>query len=113
MKLKLFFFRNWTKDDIYFTTLNWNDVCFLEEIGTDTVRIEAYKLVVIINCMVPGVDSFYEYLVKGAALLQKPELMQMFKVGRAGILNIFFMHSVFKISPTKEDLSQLQKLKNK
>ena len=40
--------------------------------------------------MVPGVDSFYEYLVKGAALLQKPELMQMFKVGRAGILNIFF-----------------------
>jgi len=32
-----------------------------------------------------GVDSFYEYLVKGAALLQKPELMQMFKVGRAAV----------------------------
>ena len=42
---------DWTKDDVYFTTLNWNDVCyeiFLEEIGTDTVRSEAYKLVVMI-----------------------------------------------------------------
>ena len=54
--------------------------------------------------MVPGVDSFYEYLVKGAALLQRPELMQMFKVGRAGLLNnnIFFVHSVFMISLTNE-----------
>ena len=26
-----------------------------------------------------GVDSYYEYLVKGAALLQKPELMKMFQ----------------------------------
>lgn len=27
-----------------------------------------------------GVDSFFEYLVKGSFLLQKPELMQMFRV---------------------------------
>ena len=27
-----------------------------------------------------GVDSYYEYLVKGATLLQRPELMTMFKV---------------------------------
>lgn len=26
-----------------------------------------------------GVDSYFEYLVKGAILLQKPELMQQFK----------------------------------
>ena len=29
-----------------------------------------------------GVDSYYEYLVKGATLLQRPELMTMFKVFR-------------------------------
>lgn len=32
-----------------------------------------------------GVDSYYEYLVKGAQLLQRPELMQMFKVGQEAI----------------------------
>ena len=32
-----------------------------------------------------GVDSYYEYLVKGATLLQRPELMTMFKVGREAI----------------------------
>lgn len=32
-----------------------------------------------------GVDSYYEYLVKGAILLQKPELMQMFIEGRKAI----------------------------
>ena len=29
-----------------------------------------------------GVDSYYEYLVKGAALLQRPELMKMFQKSR-------------------------------
>ena len=32
-----------------------------------------------------GVDSYYEYLVKGATLLQRPELMTMFKVGREAL----------------------------
>lgn len=32
-----------------------------------------------------GVDSYYEYLVKGAILFQKPELMQMFKDARKSI----------------------------
>lgn len=32
-----------------------------------------------------GVDSYYEYLVKGAALLQRPELIKMFNDARAGI----------------------------
>ncbi|TRY73471.1 hypothetical protein TCAL_01574 [Tigriopus californicus] len=32
-----------------------------------------------------GVDSYYEYLVKGAQLLQRPELMHMFKVGQEAI----------------------------
>jgi len=32
-----------------------------------------------------GVDSYYEYLVKGATLLQRPELMRMFKIGRESI----------------------------
>merc|ERR1719394_1402141 len=32
-----------------------------------------------------GVDSYYEYLVKGATLLQRPELMTMFKIGREAI----------------------------
>lgn len=32
-----------------------------------------------------GVDSFFEYLVKGAILFQKPELMQMFKVSYRAI----------------------------
>ena len=32
-----------------------------------------------------GVDSYYEYLVKGAALLQRPELMKMFNKGREAI----------------------------
>jgi len=32
-----------------------------------------------------GVDSYYEYLVKGAALLQRPELMQMFVKGRESV----------------------------
>ncbi len=27
-----------------------------------------------------GVDSYYEYLVKGAILLQRPELIRMFRV---------------------------------
>lgn len=32
-----------------------------------------------------GVDSYFEYLVKGAILLQLPELMAMFNDGRVGI----------------------------
>lgn len=32
-----------------------------------------------------GVDSYYEYLVKGAALLQRPELMKMFTLSRDAI----------------------------
>lgn len=32
-----------------------------------------------------GVDSYYEYLVKGAALLQRPELIKMFNDARVGI----------------------------
>ncbi|XP_017769609.1 PREDICTED: ER degradation-enhancing alpha-mannosidase-like protein 2 [Nicrophorus vespilloides] len=32
-----------------------------------------------------GVDSYFEYLVKGAILLQKPELMDMFWAARKGI----------------------------
>jgi mannosidase alpha-like ER degradation enhancer 2 len=32
-----------------------------------------------------GVDSYYEYLVKGASLLQRPELMRTFHEGRAAI----------------------------
>ncbi|KAF2358886.1 Glycoside hydrolase family 47 [Trinorchestia longiramus] len=32
-----------------------------------------------------GVDSYFEYLVKGAALLQRPELMQIFESARAAI----------------------------
>jgi len=32
-----------------------------------------------------GVDSYFEYLVKGASLLQRPELMTMFKVGREAV----------------------------
>ena len=32
-----------------------------------------------------GVDSYYEYLVKGSALLQRPELMKMFNKGREAI----------------------------
>ncbi|XP_066992134.1 ER degradation-enhancing alpha-mannosidase-like protein 2 [Anabrus simplex] len=32
-----------------------------------------------------GVDSYYEYLAKGAILLQRPELMRMFHEGRAAI----------------------------
>ncbi|XP_063223386.1 ER degradation-enhancing alpha-mannosidase-like protein 2 isoform X2 [Bacillus rossius redtenbacheri] len=32
-----------------------------------------------------GVDSYYEYLAKGAILLQRPELMRMFEEGRAAI----------------------------
>jgi len=32
-----------------------------------------------------GVDSYYEYLVKGASLLQRPELMTMFNVGREAV----------------------------
>lgn len=27
-----------------------------------------------------GVDSYYEYLVKGSIMLQRPELLKMFKV---------------------------------
>jgi len=32
-----------------------------------------------------GVDSYYEYLVKGSSLLGKPELMHMFNQGRAAV----------------------------
>nr|CAD7410524.1 unnamed protein product [Timema poppensis] len=32
-----------------------------------------------------GVDSYYEYLAKGAILLQRPELMHMFQEGRVAI----------------------------
>ena len=32
-----------------------------------------------------GVDSYYEYLVKGATLLQRPELMKMFVAGKESI----------------------------
>lgn len=32
-----------------------------------------------------GVDSYYEYLVKGSILLQRPELMHMFKESREAI----------------------------
>ena len=32
-----------------------------------------------------GVDSYFEYLVKGSILLQRPELMQMFREVRKGI----------------------------
>ena len=32
-----------------------------------------------------GVDSYYEYLVKGSILLNRPELMAIFKEGRAAI----------------------------
>ena len=32
-----------------------------------------------------AVDSYYEYLVKGSALLQKPELMKMFLRSREAI----------------------------
>ena len=32
-----------------------------------------------------GVDSYFEYLVKGATLLQRPELMRMFKIGKETI----------------------------
>lgn len=32
-----------------------------------------------------GVDSYYEYLVKGAIMLNRPELLQMFHEGRAAI----------------------------
>ena len=37
-----------------------------------------------------GVDSYYEYMVKGAALLQRPELMQMFTRSRDAIGNFNF-----------------------
>ena len=32
-----------------------------------------------------GVDSYYEYLAKGSILLQRPELMEMFKQSQEGI----------------------------
>ena len=32
-----------------------------------------------------AVDSYYEYLVKGAILLQKPELMKMFLEGKKAV----------------------------
>lgn len=32
-----------------------------------------------------GVDSYYEYLVKGAIMLNRPELLAMFHEGRAAI----------------------------
>ena len=32
-----------------------------------------------------GVDSYYEYLVKGSALLGRPELMKMWNEGRAAV----------------------------
>lgn len=32
-----------------------------------------------------GVDSYYEYLVKGSILLQRPELMKMFKAGQGAV----------------------------
>jgi len=32
-----------------------------------------------------GVDSYYEYLVKGSALLNRPELMHMFRQGRSAV----------------------------
>ena len=32
-----------------------------------------------------GVDSYYEYLVKGSALLGRPELMRMWDEGRAAV----------------------------
>lgn len=32
-----------------------------------------------------GVDSYYEYLVKGAIMLNRPELLQMFHEGRAAV----------------------------
>ncbi|GAB0087149.1 alpha-1,2-Mannosidase [Sergentomyia squamirostris] len=32
-----------------------------------------------------GVDSYYEYLVKGAIMLNRPELMKMFNAGRASV----------------------------
>lgn len=32
-----------------------------------------------------GVDSYFEYLAKGAVLLQRPELIAMFNEGRSGI----------------------------
>lgn len=32
-----------------------------------------------------GVDSFYEYLVKGAIMLNRPELMQIFKEAKIAI----------------------------
>lgn len=32
-----------------------------------------------------GVDSYFEYLVKGSIMLNRPELMRMFNVGRVGI----------------------------
>lgn len=32
-----------------------------------------------------GVDSYFEYLVKGSILLQKPELLEMFHIARKGI----------------------------
>lgn len=32
-----------------------------------------------------GVDSYFEYLVKGSILLQRPELMEMFHEARKGI----------------------------
>lgn len=32
-----------------------------------------------------GVDSYYEYLAKGAVLLQQPSLMKMFEESRAAI----------------------------
>ena len=32
-----------------------------------------------------GTDSFYEYLVKGSVLLQRPELLEMFKTAKESI----------------------------
>lgn len=32
-----------------------------------------------------GVDSYFEYLVKGSILLNRPELMEMFNEGRKSI----------------------------
>ena len=44
-----------------------------------------------------GVDSYYEYLVKGAALLQRPELMKMFQKSRLASSAIYIW--CFKKSP--------------
>ena len=38
----------------------------------------------------PGVDSYYEYLLKGAILFQSVELMEMFE-GTAAVINVLFL----------------------